>query len=94
MSLLRLPNELLILILERDLPADIENFSKICLRVRKLSGPMVREHRILALEYPHIQVFKETGSYRLSQYPRSLDIMGWDKYSSFNRIPSGTLGRH
>lgn len=103
MSLLKLPNELLILILECILPADIENFSKICSRVRELSGPMVREHRILALEYSHIQVFKEivpstltdycTGSYRLSQYPRSLDIMGWDKYSPFNRIPSGTLDR-
>lgn len=101
MSLITLPNELLTLILECVLPADIENFSLVCSRVHKLSHKMMRQHRQLKLRYSHIQVSKATlpstltdyctGSYRLALYPTVLDIRPWDLHSPGNQIPSGTL---
>lgn len=103
MSLLKLPNELLMQILESILPDDIENFSMICSRIRELSEPMLREHEELTVRYTHLQVFKETvpstlteyctESYRLAQYPKQVDIMPWDPYSPFNQFETDTAMR-
>ena len=99
MSLLSLPNELLIMVLECILPGDIANFSMICRRVNQLSTPMMKEHQRLAPKYSDLHLYRHTidsafldycvKPYRLAQYPERLILHEW---RAFIPPPEENLG--